>query len=48
MVHRLELAAKGLAFERVATGGFVVIAPGRAIGALATSVVFLALRASAS
>jgi hypothetical protein len=37
MAHRLELAAKGLAFERVATGGFVVNAPGRAIGALATS-----------
>ena len=36
MAHRLELAAKVLAFERVATGGFVVIAPGRAIGALAT------------
>ena len=36
MAHRLELAAKGLAFERGATGGFVVIAPGRAIGALAT------------
>src|ERR687893_2000924 len=34
MAHRLELAAKGLAFERVATGGFVAIAPGRAIGAL--------------
>ena len=36
MAHRLELAAKGLAFERVATGGFVAIAPGRAIGALTT------------
>ena len=34
MAHRLELAAKGLAFERVATGGFVAIAPGRAIGTL--------------
>ena len=37
MAHRLELAAKGLAFERVATGGFAAIAPGRAIGALTTS-----------
>src|SRR3712207_3003507 len=36
MAHRLELAAKGLAFERVATGGFMAIAPGRAIGTLAT------------
>ena len=36
MVHRLELAVKGLAFERVATGAFVAIAPGRAIGALTT------------
>jgi hypothetical protein len=36
MAYRLELAAKGLAFERVATGGFVAIAPSRAIGALAT------------
>ena len=36
MAHRLELAAKGLALERVATGGFVAIAPGRAIGALTT------------
>lgn len=35
MENRLELAAKGLAFERVATGGLVIIAPGRAIGALA-------------
>ena len=36
MAYRLELAAKWLAFERVATGGFVAIAPSRAIGALAT------------
>ena len=36
MAHRLELAAKGLAIERVATGGFVAIAPGRAIRALTT------------
>ena len=36
MAHRLELAAKGLAFERVATGGFVAIAPSRAIGSLTT------------
>src|SRR3712207_9424698 len=36
MAHRLELATKGLAFERMATGGFVAIAPGRAIGALTT------------
>jgi hypothetical protein len=36
MAHRLELAAKRLAFERVATGGFVVIAPARAIGTLTT------------
>jgi hypothetical protein len=34
MTHPLELATKGLAIERVATGGFVTIAPGRAIGAL--------------
>ena len=36
MAHRLKLAAKGLAFERVATGGLVVFAPGRAIRALTT------------
>jgi hypothetical protein len=36
MAHRLELAAKGLSFERVATGGFVAIAPSRAIGVLTT------------
>jgi hypothetical protein len=37
MGHRLELAAKALAIERVASGGLVAIAPGRAIGAIATS-----------
>ena len=36
MAHPLELATKVLAIERVATGGFVAIAPGRAIGALTT------------
>jgi hypothetical protein len=36
MAHRLVLAAKGLAFERVATGGFVAIAPGRALEVLTT------------
>ena len=36
MEHRLELAAKALAIERVATGSLAVIAPGRAIGAIAT------------
>lgn len=36
MEHRLELAAKALAIERVATGGLVAIAPARAIGAIAT------------
>ena len=34
MEHRLELAAKALAIERVATGSLAVIAPGRAIGAI--------------
>ena len=34
MAHPLELATKVLAIERVATGGFAAIAPGRAIGAL--------------
>jgi hypothetical protein len=34
--HRLELAAKALAIERVATGSLAAIAPGRAIGAIAT------------
>jgi hypothetical protein len=37
MGHRLELAAKALAIERVASGGLVAIAPGRAIRAIATS-----------
>jgi hypothetical protein len=36
MEHLLELAAKALALERVATGSLAVIAPGRAIGAIAT------------
>ena len=36
MEHRLELAAKALAIERVASGGLAAIAPGRAIGAIAT------------
>ena len=36
MEHRLELAAKALAIERVATGGLAAIAPARAIGAIAT------------
>ena len=35
--HRLELAAKALALERLATGGLAAIAPARAIGAIATS-----------
>jgi len=35
MGHRLELAAKALAVERVATGGFAAIVPDRAIGAIA-------------
>jgi hypothetical protein len=34
MEHRLELAAKALAIERVATGGLAAIAPARAIGAI--------------
>jgi hypothetical protein len=34
MAHRLELAAKGLALERAATGALVAVAPGRAIGVL--------------
>ena len=34
MEHRLELAAKALAIERVSTGGLVAIAPARAIGAI--------------
>ena len=36
MEHRLELAAKALAIECVATGGLVTIVPGRAIGAITT------------
>jgi hypothetical protein len=36
MEHRLELAAKALAIERVATGGLAAIAPGRALRAIAT------------
>ena len=36
MEHRLELAAKALAIERVATGGLAAIAPSPAIGAIAT------------
>jgi hypothetical protein len=34
MGNRLELAAKALAIERVATGGLAAIAPARAIGAI--------------
>jgi|SRR5687767_4553673 hypothetical protein len=37
MEHRLELAAKALAIERVATGGLAAIAPARAIGAITTT-----------
>jgi hypothetical protein len=36
MEHRLELAAKALAIERLATGGLAAIAPGRAIRAITT------------
>jgi hypothetical protein len=36
MEHRLELAAKALAIERVATGGLAAIMPGRAIVAIMT------------
>jgi hypothetical protein len=36
MGNRLELAAKALAIERVATGGLAAIEPGRAIGAITT------------
>ena len=36
MEHRLELAAKALAIERVASGGLAAIAPGRAIRAITT------------
>jgi len=35
MGHRLELAAKALAIERLATGGLAAIAPDRALGAIA-------------
>ena len=36
MGHRLELAAKALAIERVATGALAALAPDRAVGAIAT------------
>jgi hypothetical protein len=36
MEHRLELAAKALAIERVATGGLAAIVPGRAIKVVTT------------
>jgi microsomal dipeptidase-like Zn-dependent dipeptidase len=36
MEHRLELAAKALAIERVATGGLAAIAPARAIRTITT------------
>jgi hypothetical protein len=36
MEHRLELVAKALAIERVATGALAAMAPGRAIRAIAT------------
>jgi hypothetical protein len=36
MEHRLELATKALAIERVATGGLAAIAPARAIRAITT------------
>jgi hypothetical protein len=36
MEHRLELATKALAIERVATGGLAAIVPGRAIGTITT------------
>jgi hypothetical protein len=35
MGHRLELAVKALAIERVATGALAAIAPDRAVGAIA-------------
>ncbi len=35
MGHRLELAAKALAIERLATGALAAIAPDRALGAIA-------------
>jgi hypothetical protein len=37
MEQRLELATKALAIERMATGGLAAVAPGRAIGAIATT-----------
>ena len=36
MGHRLELTAKALAIERVATGALAALAPDRAVGAIAT------------
>jgi hypothetical protein len=36
MGHRLELAAKALAIERVATGALAALAPDRAVGTIAT------------
>jgi hypothetical protein len=36
MEHRLELAAKALAIERMATGGLAAIAPARAIRTITT------------
>ena len=36
MGHRLELAAKALAIERLATGALAAIAPDRVVGAMAT------------
>jgi hypothetical protein len=36
MEHRLELAAKALAIERMVTGALAAIAPSRAIGAITT------------
>ena len=36
MEDRVQLAAKALAIERFATGGFAAIAPGRTIGSIAT------------
>jgi hypothetical protein len=36
MEHRLELAAKALAIERMVTGGLATMAPGRAIEAIMT------------
>jgi len=36
MEHRLELAAKALAIERMVTGGLAAMVPGRAIGTITT------------